>query len=39
MVFNTKERVNNNHIKIKTRKTLNQISSISSKGLFKFESI
>ena len=38
-LYNTIERVNNNLIKIKTSKNLNQISSISSKVLFKFGSI
>ena len=38
-LYITIERVNNNLIKIKTSKNLNQISSISSKVLFKFGSI
>ena len=38
-LYNTKERINNNLIKIKTSKNLNQISSISNKVLFKFGSI
>ena len=38
-LYNSSERVNNNHNKIKENKNLNQISSISSKSLFKFGSI
>jgi hypothetical protein len=38
-LYNTKQRVNNNHNKINANKNLNQISSISNKRLLKFESI
>ena len=38
-LYNSSERVNNNHNKIKANKNLNQISSNSSKSLFKFGSI
>ena len=37
-LYNTTERVNTSHNKIKASKNLNQISSISSKGLFNFGS-